>query len=137
MTDRSLVAVDDASSGEVVRRQLHDHAVLREDPDVVLAHLAADVGENLVPVVELDPEHGVRQSLDDGALDLDDPFLLRHFLRNLDLSLMDDGEWWRLDGAAGTAGRLDAPLPDVSSRRRSRQPQDARKQTRIRADCQV
>src|SRR3954470_19671721 len=74
----SLVAVDDPAPGEVVRRELHHYPVLRQDADVVLAHLAADVRENPVPVGELDPEHGVRERLDHAALDLDGPFLLGH-----------------------------------------------------------
>src|SRR3954471_18096597 len=78
-----LVAVDDPTSREVVRRELHHDPVLREDPDVVLAHLAADVGENLVPVAQLHTEHRVGEGLHDGALDLDHAFLLRHVLRNL------------------------------------------------------
>src|SRR3954452_22580418 len=78
-----LVPVDDATPGEVVRREFHHHAVLREDPNVVLAHLAADVGEHLVSVGQLDPEHGVGKGLHYGALDLDHAFLLRHELRNL------------------------------------------------------
>src|SRR5437868_6822390 len=78
-----LVPVDDPTSREVVRRELHHDAVLGEDPDVVLAHLAADVGENLVSVGQLDPEHGVRKGLHDGALHLDHAFLLRHVLHNL------------------------------------------------------
>src|SRR4051794_14767439 len=65
---RSFVSVDDPASGEVVGRQLHHHAVLGKDPDVVLTHLAADVGQDLVTVAQLDPEHCVRKSLDDGAL---------------------------------------------------------------------
>src|SRR6476660_5075445 len=83
-----LVAVDDPTSSEVVRRELHHHAVLGEDPDVVLAHLAADVGENLVPVAQLDAEHGIRQGLHDGALDLDHAFFLRHVLHNPLLTLV-------------------------------------------------
>ena len=55
------VAEDDAAAGQVVGAELHHHAVLGEDPDVVLAHLAADVGENLVPVAQLHAEHGVGQ----------------------------------------------------------------------------
>src|SRR5215210_6166922 len=78
----SLVAVDDAPAVEVVGAELHHHAVLGQDPDVVLAHLPADVSEDLVPVGELDPEERVGQSLDHGALDLDDPVLLGHVLRN-------------------------------------------------------
>src|SRR3954471_22246518 len=75
-----LVPVDDPTPREVVRRELHHHAVLGEDPDVVLAHLAADVGQDLVTVAELDPEHRVRESLDDGALDLDHTFFFGHVL---------------------------------------------------------
>src|SRR3954453_1052276 len=77
-----LVPVDDAAASQVVRRELHHDPVLGEDPDVVLAHLAADVGENLVPVAQLDAEHGIRQGLHNGALDLDHAFFLRHVLTN-------------------------------------------------------
>src|SRR4051812_5960471 len=76
-----LVAVDDASSGQVVRRELDHHAVLGEDPDVVLTHLAADVREDPVPVLQLHAKHRVGERLDDPALDLDGPVLLRHVLR--------------------------------------------------------
>jgi hypothetical protein len=48
-------------------------------------HLPADVGENLVPVGELDPEHGVREGLDDGALDLDGALFLGHGLHASEL----------------------------------------------------
>src|SRR3954469_12050197 len=75
---RLLVPVDDATAGQVVRRQLHDHAVLGQDADVVLSHLAADVGEHPVSVLQLDPEHRVGQRLDDATLDLDGPVLLCH-----------------------------------------------------------
>src|SRR5690242_19538966 len=78
-----LVAVDDPATGQVVGGELHHHAVLGEDPDVVLAHLAADVGEDLVPVAQLHAEHPIGEGLHDGALDLDHAFLLRHVLRNL------------------------------------------------------
>src|SRR4051794_25997439 len=84
-----LVAVDDPTSGEVVRRELDHHAVLGEDPDVVLPHLAADVGEDLVPVAQLDPEHRVRESFDNRALDLDHAFFLRHVLHNPCLAYMN------------------------------------------------
>jgi NhaP-type Na+/H+ or K+/H+ antiporter len=77
----SLVAVDDAAAGQVVRRQLDHHPVLGEDPDVVLTHLAADVCEDPVSVLQLHAEHRVRQGLDDPAFDLDRPVLLGHVLR--------------------------------------------------------
>jgi hypothetical protein len=35
-----LVAVDDAPTGQVIGAELYDYAVLREDSNVVLAHLA-------------------------------------------------------------------------------------------------
>src|SRR5947209_7139831 len=38
-----LVPVDDSTAGEVVGGELDDDPVLREDADVVLPHLAADV----------------------------------------------------------------------------------------------
>src|ERR1700712_3744381 len=77
----SLVAVDDPAARQVVRRQLHDDLVLGEDSDVVLTHLPADVCQDLVPVLELAPEHRVGQGLDDPTLDLDGAVLLRHVLR--------------------------------------------------------
>src|SRR5438270_1952213 len=89
-----LVAVDDATAGQVVGRQLHDHAVLGQDADVVLAHLAADVGEHPVPVLQLDPEHRVGQRLDDATLDLDGPVFLRHSLHALPDSVVLGHRWW-------------------------------------------
>src|SRR5918997_4666630 len=80
---RSLVAVDDPAARQVVGRELDHDLVLGEDPDVVLAHLPADVRQDLVPVLELHPEHRVGQGLDDPPLDLDGAVLLRHVLRIL------------------------------------------------------
>src|SRR2546430_8928022 len=44
----SLVPVDDPTTGQVVGRQLHDHAGLGQDADVGLPHPAADVCQDLV-----------------------------------------------------------------------------------------
>src|SRR5215467_1475700 len=76
-----LVPVDDATAAQVVRAQFHDHPVIGKDPDVVHSHLPADVGENLVPVVQLHPEEGVRQRLYHRALNLDGAVFLGHILR--------------------------------------------------------
>src|SRR5918998_4126678 len=65
------MAIDDARALEVVRRQLDADAVAREDADPEAPHLARDVAEHLVPVVQLDPEHRVGQGLGDLALELD------------------------------------------------------------------
>src|SRR5688500_9775512 len=54
----------------------------------MLAHLAADVGEHPVPVLQLDPEHRIGQRLDDATFDLDGPVLLRHALYALLDSVM-------------------------------------------------
>src|SRR6266498_157364 len=70
-TSPSLVAVHDPAARQVVRRQLHQHPVPREDPDVVHPHLPRDVSQNVVPVFELHPEHGVGERLGDRSLDLD------------------------------------------------------------------
>ena len=75
-----LVAVGDPATGQVVRAQLDDHTVLREDPDVVLSHLARDVSEDLVPVGQLNAEHRVGQSFDHGSFDLDDTVFFGHSL---------------------------------------------------------
>src|ERR1700751_3444225 len=73
-----LVSVHDAAPGQVVGRQLHHHPVLGQDADVVLPHLAADVGEYLVSVLQLNAEHRIGQGLDHAALDLDGTVLLGH-----------------------------------------------------------
>ena len=66
-TSPLLVAVRDTTASEVVRRELDLYPVTGSDADVVHSHLPADVGKNLVPVLQLDPEHGVRQRLSDRA----------------------------------------------------------------------
>jgi len=56
-----LVAVDDPPAGQVVGAQFHHDPVVGQDPDVVHPHLPADVGKDLVPVVKLHPEEGIRE----------------------------------------------------------------------------
>src|SRR4051794_2324766 len=73
--ESSPMAVDDPRSVEVVRRDLHAHAITREDADAEAPHLARHVAEDLVTVVELHPEHGVRERFDHLTLELDLLFL--------------------------------------------------------------
>src|SRR5258705_11555882 len=75
VSPRLLVAVHDPAAAQVVRRQLDRDLVARQDLDEVHPHLARDVGKHLVSILELDPEHRVRQRLDHGAFDLDAFFL--------------------------------------------------------------
>src|SRR5438093_8295928 len=70
-----LVAVGDAAAIEIVGRELDLHTVAGEDADVVAPHLARDVPEDLVFVVQLHLEHRVGQRLGDLALHLDLLFL--------------------------------------------------------------
>src|SRR2546430_3058793 len=79
--ETSLVSVDDAATGEVVRGKLHDDPVLGQDADVVLPHLATDVRQDLVAVGEFHPEHGVREWLDYPAPHLDGPIFFWLVLR--------------------------------------------------------
>src|SRR5260370_8976844 len=67
----SLEPVRDAPARQVVGRELHLHTVARQDPDEVHPHLAAHVREHFVAVLQLHPEHPVRQRLHHSPLDLD------------------------------------------------------------------
>src|SRR3954447_25267900 len=71
----SPMPVDDPRAVEVIRRHLDPHPIPRQDPDAEASHLARDVPEDDVAVVELYPEHGVRERLDDLAFELDLLFL--------------------------------------------------------------
>src|SRR4051812_3873340 len=62
-----LVAVRDATPGEVVGSELHLNPVARQDPDVVHPHLPGNVRQHLVAVLEFHPEHCVRERLDNGS----------------------------------------------------------------------
>src|SRR5256886_5667977 len=59
-----LVAVHNPAARQIVWRKLHRDFVSRENPDEILAHLAGNVRQNLVLVLELNAEHRVWQRLD-------------------------------------------------------------------------
>lgn len=80
--NRLLVAVHDTTTVQVVRAKLDDHAVFGQDTDVVLTHLSRNRGKHNVLVLQLDPEHCIRQCFGDRALDFDDTFLFSHVLHN-------------------------------------------------------
>ena len=71
----SAVPERDPASAEVVGGELDLDPVAGEDADVVHAHLPGDVGEDLVAVLELHLEHGVRQTLEDRSFEDDRIFL--------------------------------------------------------------
>src|SRR3954463_852616 len=76
--------VDDPGPIQVVGRDLDPDAIAREDADPEAPHLARHVTEDLVAVVELHPEHRVRERLDDLPLELDLLFLRQAGPRPLD-----------------------------------------------------
>src|SRR5207237_9594260 len=67
----------DAAPLQVVRGELDEHFVPRHDANEVHPHLAADVREDRVAVLELHLEHRVRKGLGDCPLHLDDLFVAR------------------------------------------------------------
>src|SRR5271155_415979 len=60
--------ISDSAAGQIIRRQLDGHFVAGKYLDVVHAHLARDVREHLVSIVEGDAEHRVRQRFLHAAL---------------------------------------------------------------------
>src|SRR5215212_7966728 len=91
-----LVPVNDAAPGQVVGRELHHDAVLGQNADVVLPHLAADVGENLVSVLQLNAKHRIGQGFDHATLNLDGTVFLGHYCSEI-LRVLTNR--WRLVGA--------------------------------------
>jgi hypothetical protein len=70
------MAEGDSPTGQVIRGHLHLDAIPQQDTDIVLAHLASQVGQDLVPVIEPDSELSSGQSFDDQSLNLN--LFLRH-----------------------------------------------------------
>ena len=70
-----LVAIGNAATGEVVRRDLDLDLVAREDANAMHPHFPRGVGQYLVAILELNAEHGVRQRFSDRSLQHDGVFL--------------------------------------------------------------
>ena len=58
-----LVPIGNATPLQVIGGQLDLNFVAGKNADVVHAHLSGDVGQNFMPVVELDAKHCVREGL--------------------------------------------------------------------------
>lgn len=63
-----------ASFCQIVWRQLNGHLVTCEDPDVVLSHLAGQVGQYFVTVAYLNLEGGITHTFNYGSIDWDHIF---------------------------------------------------------------
>lgn len=66
-----FVPVQNPTAREVVRRQLHQNAVARQDLDEVHPNLAGDMGEHFMPALQFYAEHRIGQVFRDDALHLD------------------------------------------------------------------
>lgn len=71
---RLFKAIGDTAAAQVINRKFDGDFVAGQNLDVMHAHLARDMSENLMAVLELDFEHSVRESLQNGALKFDDVF---------------------------------------------------------------
>src|SRR5664280_1490242 len=83
-----LVAVGDPPPSQVVGGDLHLHLVPGEDADAVHPHLSGAVGQHFVAILELHPEHGVGQRLNDHSLEHDGIFLRLGQVNLLDILLI-------------------------------------------------
>src|SRR5258708_29948362 len=70
-SDGLLQAVRDPTARQVVGRELYSNAVAWQDPDEVHPKLSRDMCQHLVPILQLNGEHGVGQRLGDRTFDLD------------------------------------------------------------------
>lgn len=60
---------------QVIGRKLHRHPIPGENLNKMHPHLAGDMGQNSVTIIKLNPEHRIRERLDNGAFNLDSFFL--------------------------------------------------------------
>lgn len=70
-----LEAIRDASARQIVHGQLNGHFIARQDLDVMHAHLAGDMGQNLMTVLKLHLEHSVGQCFENRAFEFDNVLL--------------------------------------------------------------
>src|ERR1700728_2439755 len=70
-----LVPIHDAAARQIVGRQLYRYAVAGQDADEILPHLARDVREHLMLVLQLDAKHGVGKRFDHRGHHFDGVFL--------------------------------------------------------------
>ncbi|GIW10133.1 MAG: hypothetical protein KatS3mg061_1190 [Dehalococcoidia bacterium] len=69
--EQLLKAVGDATARQVIGGKFNEDAVAQQDPDVVLANLAGDVGQHFMTVGEPNAEHRVGQGINDRPFNFD------------------------------------------------------------------
>ncbi len=67
----------DSAFGEVVGSELNGDGITTQNPDVMLPHFSRDVGNDFMPVFQLDPELGIGEGFNDRTLHFD-TFFFRH-----------------------------------------------------------
>jgi hypothetical protein len=77
-------SIDDATFGQIVRREFNRNRVTGEDADVVFAHLPGDVRNHRVAVLELHSERRVWKCVNDTSFHLNG-ILFRHALLRIGL----------------------------------------------------
>jgi hypothetical protein len=65
------MAVRDAASRQVIRRELDGNTVAWKNADVICPHFAGQMAKHIVAILELDGEHRVRKRVNDFAIDGD------------------------------------------------------------------
>src|SRR5437879_2958660 len=75
LAGRSLIPVDDSPTRQIVGRELDGHLIARKNANKIFAHLARNMRQHLVLIVQLHPKHRVRQRLDHRGHHLDGVFL--------------------------------------------------------------
>ena len=50
----------DATSGEVIWTKFYNHTIFRQDTNVVLSHLSADMCKHFMSIGELNAKHRIR-----------------------------------------------------------------------------
>ena len=68
---RLLAAPGNAAAGEVIGGHLHRYFVARQNPDEIHPELSGDMGQNLVPVSNVNLKRRVRQRFHDDAFHFD------------------------------------------------------------------
>ncbi len=65
-----LETIGDSTTVEIIGRQFNCHPIAGKNLDVVHAHLAGDMRQDLVPIFQLDLEHCVGERFDNRSLKL-------------------------------------------------------------------
>jgi hypothetical protein len=75
------VSQDDSSLREIVWAHLERHAITRQEADIMYAHTARNMSQNLVPVIKTDAESSTGKRFEHFALYPDQFLIIGHTVR--------------------------------------------------------